>query len=665
MLKLLFPIWIFCSCLTALAQSSLYTWEDFVQDYMENEYSEETSDEELTISLLEELQEIHNNPIPINQANSKDLLVLPFISQRQADSIVSYIKKYGPMYSVKELMLVPYLDYSTRNKLSLFIYCDEAPDKSVTGKNKWKQQISGYHQIPLYERKGYQTNTYQGIPLSATLRYRGQWNDKIEWGATLQNDEGEPFFQYRNYPFDYQSYYLVGKNKGKGLVRQWILGDYQLHFGMGLIAGHGFWQNPVGLLSFSRNQLQTISKHTSTDECHFFRGGAVTLQYKHTSMTVFGSHRLLDATVKNGKATTLLTSGLHRTLSEIHRKENVRSIAGGTHIQWTGNHWQWGASALFTQYSKPLEPGSALYRRYYMKGRNFFNCGIHYQYRNSRFTAHGECATDHTGGWGIINQITCQLTQQLQTFFLYRYYDKRYKAPYAFAFAEGGHVQNEHGAYIGYNWTIHRQWNLKGYFDYSSHPHAIYRADFASQRMKIFQLVTFQPQKDLSFDFRYQFSQKEENNKSKTALVDIYKNSGRLQAHYLLGSTKHTTGCYFIYLLPVSGPGKWGKMIAHRISATKGSISGYLSGAWFNTSDYSTAMHCYENGPSYSFSFPTCYGHGWRASAMIRKKWNRLWDITIKYGITRFTNQKTISSSHQLINHPYKQDLSLQWMMNL
>ena len=50
---------------------------------------------------------------------------------------------------------------------------------------------------------------------------------------------------------------------------------------------------------------------------------------------------------------------------------------------------------------------------------------------------------------------------------------------------------------------------------------------------------------------------------------------------------------------------------------------------------------------------------------MIRKKWNRLWDITIKYGITRFTNQKTISSSHQLINHPYKQDISLQWMMNL
>ena len=84
MLKLLFPIWIFCSCLTALAQSSLYTWEDFVQDYMENEYSDETSDEELTISLLEELQEIHNHPIPINQANSKDLLVLPFISQRQA-----------------------------------------------------------------------------------------------------------------------------------------------------------------------------------------------------------------------------------------------------------------------------------------------------------------------------------------------------------------------------------------------------------------------------------------------------------------------------------------------------------------------------------------------------------------------------------------------------
>ena len=108
-----------------------YSWEDFVDEFTNSYYSDgnysETNEE-----LLENLQNIHNNPININTASREDLLQLPFLSQSQADSIVSYVSKHGPMLSLGELMFIKRIDFQTRKFLTIFLKCAADETKKPT-----------------------------------------------------------------------------------------------------------------------------------------------------------------------------------------------------------------------------------------------------------------------------------------------------------------------------------------------------------------------------------------------------------------------------------------------------------------------------------------------------------------------------------------------------
>jgi hypothetical protein len=100
-----------------------YAWEDFVEDFLQQE--DETMSEEERQSLLEDLSEIHQNPFEINNIKKENLQLLPFLDERQMDSIVSYVHRYGPVFSLKELWLIPWLDKKTRDYLSLFLICKD------------------------------------------------------------------------------------------------------------------------------------------------------------------------------------------------------------------------------------------------------------------------------------------------------------------------------------------------------------------------------------------------------------------------------------------------------------------------------------------------------------------------------------------------------------
>lgn len=79
-----------------------YSWEDFVDEFTNSYYSDgnysETNEE-----LLENLQNIHNNPININTASREDLLQLPFLSQ-VSRLVVSYVSKH--ISRLAELMFI-------------------------------------------------------------------------------------------------------------------------------------------------------------------------------------------------------------------------------------------------------------------------------------------------------------------------------------------------------------------------------------------------------------------------------------------------------------------------------------------------------------------------------------------------------------------------------
>jgi len=638
-----------------------YVWEDFVEDYFQQE--DETMSEEERRSLLEDLSEIHQNPFEINSIKKENLQMLPFLDERQVDSIVSYVHRYGPVFSLKELWLIPWLDKKSRDYLSLFVTCKDIEGSFHNVREgrlpKSRHQVISNFNIPLYQRQGFREKKYKGSPLAVTFRYRGQWKGKTEWGVTLQNDEGEPFCSHGNYMFDYQSFFLSGK--GKGLLRKWMFGDYKLKFGLGLVAGQGYWNNMTSMLMFPRNTTQTLFKQTATDECRYFRGGAAVLDFKPFELTLFCSYRKHDATVKDNEITTILNTGIHRTSSELSKKGSVGVFSTGFNMEWFCSPFlSLGLSAVYAVYDKRFAANTVLYKQYYMAGKSFGNMAIHYNYKKGSVSVQGEEALDANANVACLNKVTYSPSYHIKMQLLHRYYDKKYNAPYAFAYASRGYVKNEHGVFAGLSANVMRKWNIKTAFDMAFYPHAIYKASRSSHGCSVFAQAEYLSAENTSFALRYQLGCRQEDNKTKTKLAELYKHRLKLQSHYQTGALKHQSAVDVSYCTTQGNKPETGIMLSQKTSLKLKKLALNCAGAWFNTTSSTSALYLYEPGPTYAYTYPACFYHGVRGMLMLSGNVTHNLGVAFKYGITYYFNKDIVSSSTQLIRHPYKNDLYIQ-----
>ena len=164
--------------------SAQSVWEEVIEQWVNNQESNSYQLE----NLIESLDELKENPLPINIATKEQLERFPFLSDLLIENILYYIYKYGPMLSDKELMLVKDMDQQTARCLKLFITFQQ-PDKEEnkpTLKNilKYgKQELSTRVDIPVYTKAGYQKeNGYRGYSFYTNLRYSFRYSDKVYWG---------------------------------------------------------------------------------------------------------------------------------------------------------------------------------------------------------------------------------------------------------------------------------------------------------------------------------------------------------------------------------------------------------------------------------------------------------------------------------------------------
>ena len=648
------------------------TWEDFIRDYVEDQ-SDKLSQDQLE-ALTEDLVELHQNPVEINTATRDDLLKLPFLNQSQVDSLLKFRSKYSPILSISELLMSKRMDKETVDRLSLFVYCRELSGNDLIqiphANKNWNQQVIANIDFPLNKRAGYNNYSeeelqkspnkdYKGERWGTTWRYRGDYKSQIYWGVTLQKDEGEPFAGHGNNPFDSYSLFLLGK--GNKALKSWAVGDFRIHYGLGLTVGQGLWNSPITLVSFQKDTQQGISKHSSADETNYFRGGATELEFDKIHVGVFASYRNLDATIKDNKVSSLLETGYHRTQSELDRKGNLSNTTVGAHLDWIVYKITLGVSALHTHYDHPFESGNKIYRKYYMKGQNFGNYGFHYAFQLGHCSLSGEETLAEGGGVAALNILRINLPQNnLHLIALYRYYDKRYNAPYAFAYSVGGHVQNENGLLTGLSWKPVYGWQIKAYVDGAYHPYATYQATRSSNTFSAFGQIDFSPNDNTRFSMRYRFKNSQKDNNDSTALLSTGKHNWRFQAYYIIAQLKCVTTLDAVCSKTSGQSVNWGKMLSQRISTTFGPLQVALSGAWFNTDNYQTALRLYEPQLLYGFSFPNCFYHGLRGLLMISAKLNRKINLAVKYSILHYTNRNTISSAQQLLNSSTQNNLYFQ-----
>jgi len=468
--------------LSVVAQSQQRPWEDYLREVV----TREDDGEAVWEDMYELMCELEQHPIDINHATREQLEQLPFLSSQQVEGLMAYLYRYGPMKSLGELMMIPSIGYDLRRLLSYFIYISDTPDEPGFPDLRrivryGRSELMATVRAPFYERRG-DRDGYLGWPYRHWLRYQFSYGDAVKAGVVGAQDAGEPFFAQRNkMGYDYYSAYL--QLRGLGRLESLVLGRYRASMGMGLVMNSGFSLGKVAMLQNLGRPSNVLRAHSSRSEASYLQGaGATVTLAKGLSATAFASYRAMDATLgKDGSAATIITSGYHRTESEMDKKHNLKNTTAGGALRYSRSGLHLGVNAVFTHLDRRLSPNtSILYRQNYPQGHDFLNVSADYGYVSHRLALHGETALNGHGALATINSVSLQLAGGLSLMALQRFYSYRYTALYARSFSDGGSTQNESGLYLGLSWQPSPRLRVMTYTDYAYFPWAKYQVSQSS-----------------------------------------------------------------------------------------------------------------------------------------------------------------------------------------
>ena len=653
---------------------------NFIQDIVGN------PDGGVNEDLFESLYQNYLNPINLNKVTREQLASVYILSEKQLNSFFSYRQKVGNLLSIYELQAITDFDLRTIYKLIPFVAVksDGLSFGTLTdgfgGSNQYL--LLRYAQI-LETKKGFTEPDsrskvrYEGSPFKLYARYKMYSQKDFSLGFTIEKDEGESQLT------DFKSFHVQLQNKGRW--KNITLGDYQLQLGQGLVSSAGFYigKGSETVLTTRRNQLG-VRPYTSTLENNFFRGIAATYQVGKFDIIGFYSRIKRDANVVQDKATnleyasSLLTSGLHRTLSEITDQSILTEENIGTDITYKNkdNTLQIGFTALKTNFEKPIQKAEKDYNLYEFSGIKNFLMGLHYSYNYQNLNFFGEIARSSSGGIGAVSGVLGSLGKRTDFSVLFRKYDRNFHSFYANGFSENSRNINETGLYLGIKHALTKTWSVAGYFDYFQFPWYRYLVDKQpTSGFDYLGRITYQPSKNLQVFFQFRQENKEENTKitetyvdkktEKTREVTVIRNRTRrvfiANIDYKISKIWNiqTRASYSTYKFDGQGLTQ-GFAIAQDVNADLGKLSFSSRLAFFKTDDYDNRQYFYEQDVLYAFTFPAYYQYGIRHYLMVQYKLTRNVDVWVRWARTDLFDGGIFSSGLEEIPLSHRSEVKFQ-----
>ena len=625
---------------------------------------------ELLQDSYELLEQLADHPLDLNRCTREELEQLPFLSAQQVMDLLEYVYRYGPVRSLGELRMVRSLDHPQLLLLPFFVYAGETADAAAPATPRLDSLLQhGRHtltetfRVPFYERKG-DKNGYLGYPWRHTLRYELSSGQHLRLGLVGAQDAGEPFFAEGNgWGFDAYSYYVQLRRMGR--LENVVAGKYRLSAGMGLVLGQSFQLGKLATLQSLGRTVQTIRPHSSRTEADYFQGAAATVRmWRSWSLSLFASFRPTDATLtKAGEAQTLLTGGYHRTPAEMAKKHNTHIASGGTHLACHQGALRLGATAVWSQLDRSLQPQrQTLYRRHYAHGRRFLNMSVDYAYTHHRLSLNGETATDAHGALATANAVSFQPSARLSMMALQRFYSFRYTSLYGHGFGETSRTQNESGIYLGMTWNPLAHLRLQGYADYAYFPWARYQVSLSSHAWDMLLQATWQ-QRRWTLLARHHSHLQQKDNEAKTALTSDNSHRERLAVAYAAGAW--TLKAQLDAVRAVYKQRNAGWMLSQQATIACGRWQLYGLAGYFHTDSYQSRIFLYERQLQHEFNFPSFYGKGLRVCAQARLDLGSRLRLSARLGYTNYFDRSAISSGLQLIGHSHQTDLDVQLRLKL
>jgi hypothetical protein len=643
----------------------------------------ETSDDNETEddSFLQQLQQFLKNPVNLNTADAALLKELVILSPLQIQNFILYRNLLGDFISIYELQAVPGWDVRTIQRLKPYVSINNSEafitsfgQRLTGGTNSFLIRASQ----ALEKSRGYKppagtaANFYPGSPQKLFVRYKYQYKNLLQFGVSGEKDAGEEFFKgSQKQGFDFYSAHFFVRNIG--VIKSLALGDFTVNMGQGLTQ----WQN----LAFKKGpdvinikrQLAVLRPYNSAGEINFHRGAGITLLKNNWEATFFASYKKTDANFvadtlnSEDYISSLQTSGLHRTKSELEDKHVQQQLAAGGNISYTGNNLHIGINAIQYHFKLPLNKSADPYNLYSLSGKNFGNYSIDYSYTFKNMHFFGEAATTGNFSKAFINGMIVSVDAKVDMSLLYRNISPQYQSLYTNAFTENTFPTNEKGMYAGISIRPNDFWRIDAYADFYKFPWLKYLVDAPSVGADYLLQATYRPDKQLEMYMRYRSETKSKNYNPAflplPPVVNKPKKNLRMQVNYKINQVITFRNRADIIWFDKKGQGTQNGFLSYADIIYKPLLkkySGNLRLQYFETDGYDSRLYAYENDVLYSYSIPVFYDKGFRYYFNFNYDLNRKTTVWLRWAQTIYKDKNVIGSGPDEIKGNKKSEIKIQ-----
>lgn len=635
----------------------------------------------------ENLGMIISEPLDLNTASREALRFLNILTEQQISALLQHRAENGQILSIYELQIIPGFDLNTINTLLPYIIIRD--NKAILNASLIKRILTEKNNYFLLRHESIQqlqqgftddvspAARFQGSPDKLYARFRNSRPGDFSMGLTLKKDAGEPIHwnSPRQYGADFYSFHLQLLNKG--ILKNIIVGDYQLQMGQGLVLGGVFGMGKGGetITTVRRSNIGALP-YTASAENMYLRGVAATVDIIHNlSVTAFLSNAPRDASIKDTDSTgsfsisALQTTGYHRNENEISGRHAVTELNYGGIIRYNTNRVDAGVIFNTVGFNAPLNKRPTVYNQFTFTAQQSSTASFFLNYTCSNVTLFSETAKNFQSGLATITGLLTSLSKDFDVALVYRYYQRNFHTFYSNAFAESSTPQNESGGYWGWKYRIGHKYSLAGYVDLFRFPWLRYRSYAPSEGHEWLIRFNFQPSRSSIFYMQMREESKVRNlNNTERS---VYATAPGIKRNYLLYtrvsinktislSTRVQMSSFSFNRSHTSG-----FAIMQDIRWDVGKLSFTARHALFDTDDYDNRQYVYENDVWLAFSFPAYDGVGVRNYIMMRYKINRHISLWVRYARTRYTDRNTIGSGVDMIEGNIKSDVKVQLKISL
>ena len=560
-----------------------------IEDVLEDIFNQLSEDGDWAYEDIEEdLLSIAENPMDLNKVTGEDLSRLMFLSDEQIDAILMYQYQHG-FREVYELQLIDCLkDYEIRNLLPFVeVKGDSLEVKGdrleVKGKDLYFREVFHYakHEMTL-RVDARNMEDFDGDPMYGKLRYRFNYQNRVQAGVTLDRATGVPWEK-----INYGGYIQL---KDIGPMRTIVAGNYQASFGYGLVVGSPFKRGKIAYIQSTATTDEGLKKFSSVgDSYNYFHGVGATARVKWADLSAFYSLRKGKEDAWNHVAGVNATARWRKLKVGVTGVESLKSNVE----------------------SQKLSDKGAM--------------GANVRYNWGKVDVWGEVAASHTEqwGWGTIMGVRVNPISDLNLLAIYRYYSPEYDNIYANALSSKTRVYNEHGGYLGVEYNRLRNWQLSVFGDvWKEGYETMAQADFLSQ-------------KDYKMHMRLRAKRKNE--------IDTY--SARWNGVWSLGEWKLKTqvDANMVYAKEKWSYGlSVFQDVEYRI--VKVPIVLQFRAQAFDAREWNNRVYMYENDVLYAYSIPFVYGMGGRFWLNARYKINDTFAVYLRVSETVY--QEAWAAAH-------------------